>query len=57
MSHASAFAAGPSFLILLCFLVRKYTKFDPGSEAMKTLFGYYSGMGSGTPWLTNPSRA
>ncbi len=34
---ASAFAAGPSFLILLCFMVRKFTKFDPGSEAMKTL--------------------
>ena len=34
---ASAFAAGPSFLILLCFLVRKYTKFDPGMDAMKTL--------------------
>jgi len=28
---------------------------DP--EALKALFGYYSGMGSDTPWLTNPSRA
>jgi len=28
---------------------------DP--EALKALFGYYSGMGSETPWLTNPSRA
>lgn len=34
---ASAFAAGPAFLILLCFLVRKFTKFDPGEEAIKTL--------------------
>lgn len=34
---ASAFAAGPSFLILLCFIVRKNTNFDPGEKAMKTL--------------------
>lgn len=34
---ASAFAAGPSFLILLCFIVRKVTKFDPGIKAMQTL--------------------
>ena len=34
---ASAFAAGPSFLILLCFIVRKVTKFDPGTKAMQTL--------------------
>ena len=34
---ASAFAAGPAFLILLCYLVRKFTKFDPGWEAMQTL--------------------
>ncbi|MBF0411600.1 MAG: polysulfide reductase NrfD [Desulfamplus sp.] len=34
---ASAFAAGPSFLILLCYLVRKFTKFDPGWEAIQTL--------------------
>jgi len=34
---ASAFAAGPSFLILLCYLVRRFTKFDPGWEAMQTL--------------------
>lgn len=34
---ASAFAAGPAFLILLCYLVRKFTKFDPGEEAIKTL--------------------
>jgi len=34
---ASAFAAGPALLILLCFIVRKYTKFDPGTEAIQTL--------------------
>jgi len=34
---ASAFAAGPAFLILFCFIIRKYTKFDPGKEAIQTL--------------------
>ena len=34
---ASAFAAGPSFLILLCLIVRKLTKFDPGKEQIRTL--------------------
>jgi molybdopterin-containing oxidoreductase family membrane subunit len=34
---ASAFAAGPSFLILLCLIVRKFTNFDPGTKAMRTL--------------------
>lgn len=34
---ASAFAAGPSFLMLLCFIVRRNTNFDPGEKAMKTL--------------------
>jgi Ni/Fe-hydrogenase subunit HybB-like protein len=34
---ASAFAAGPSLLILLCLLVRKYTKFDPGKEQIQSL--------------------
>ncbi len=34
---ASAFAAGPSLLILLVFLVRKLTKFDPGREPIQTL--------------------
>jgi len=34
---ASAFAAGPAFLILLCLLVRKLTKFDPGMEQIRTL--------------------
>lgn len=34
---ASAFAAGPAFLVLLCLLVRKLTKFDPGREQIQTL--------------------
>lgn len=34
---ASAFAAGPAFLMLLCFIVRRFTAFDPGEKAMKTL--------------------
>jgi len=34
---ASAFAAGPAFLILLCLLVRKLTKFDPGTKPIQTL--------------------
>ncbi|MCP4750795.1 MAG: polysulfide reductase NrfD, partial [Proteobacteria bacterium] len=34
---ASAFAAGPSLLILLGFLIRKLTRFDPGKEAIQTV--------------------
>jgi len=34
---ASAFAAGPSLLILLCLLVRKVTQFDPGREQIQSL--------------------
>ncbi|HKJ97973.1 MAG TPA: NrfD/PsrC family molybdoenzyme membrane anchor subunit [Desulfotignum sp.] len=34
---ASAFAAGPAFLILLCYIIRKFTRFDPGWDAMQTL--------------------
>ena len=34
---ASAFCAGPSLLIILCLIVRRYTKFDPGKEAIQTL--------------------
>lgn len=34
---ASAFASGPALLILLCFVVRKFTRFDPGKEAVQTL--------------------
>ncbi len=33
----SAFASGPSFLILICLILRKYTKFDAGWEAIQTL--------------------
>lgn len=34
---ASAFASGPALLILLAFLVKKYTRFDPGREAIDKL--------------------
>lgn len=34
---ASAFAAGPALLILLCMIVRKTSKFDPGTEAIQSL--------------------
>jgi molybdopterin-containing oxidoreductase family membrane subunit len=34
---ASAFAAGPSLLILLALIVRKFTTFDPGKEAIQQL--------------------
>jgi molybdopterin-containing oxidoreductase family membrane subunit len=34
---ASAFASGPAFLILLCLILRKFTKFDAGKEALQTL--------------------
>ena len=34
---SSAFAAGPALLILLCLLVRKYSKFDPGKEQIQAL--------------------
>ncbi len=34
---ASAFAAGPSFLLLMVLLVRKFTKFDPGDAALRKL--------------------
>jgi molybdopterin-containing oxidoreductase family membrane subunit len=34
---SSAFAAGPSLLILLCLLVRRFTNFDPGKEQIQTL--------------------
>jgi Ni/Fe-hydrogenase subunit HybB-like protein len=33
----SAFASGPSLLILICLFLRKYTKFDAGWEAIQTL--------------------
>lgn len=34
---ASAFAAGPAILILLCLLIKKITAFDAGKEAIQTL--------------------
>ena len=34
---ASAFASGPSLLILLSFVVRKVSRFDPGDEAIRKL--------------------
>jgi Ni/Fe-hydrogenase subunit HybB-like protein len=34
---ASAFAAGPAFLILLCLIIRKLTRFDPGKEQIQSL--------------------
>jgi Ni/Fe-hydrogenase subunit HybB-like protein len=34
---ASAFCAGPALLILLCLLVRKVSKFDPGKEQIQSL--------------------
>ncbi len=34
---ASAFASGPSLLIILSLLVRRFTKFDPGTDAIKKL--------------------
>jgi Ni/Fe-hydrogenase subunit HybB-like protein len=34
---ASAFASGPALLIILCLIVKKTTKFDPGREAIQSL--------------------
>ena len=34
---ASAFASGPALLILLALIMRKFTRFDPGDEAIKKL--------------------
>ncbi len=34
---ASAFCSGPALLIMLSFLVKKYSKFDPGKEAIDKL--------------------
>lgn len=34
---ASAFATGPALLILLCFILRKYGKFDAGKKAIQNL--------------------
>jgi Ni/Fe-hydrogenase subunit HybB-like protein len=34
---ASAFSAGPALLILFCFLLKKFTKFDAGKEPIQKL--------------------
>jgi Ni/Fe-hydrogenase subunit HybB-like protein len=34
---SSAFCSGPALLILLCMIVRKFTKFDPGKEQIQSL--------------------
>jgi len=34
---ASAFASGPALLIILCLIVRKVSKFDPGKEAIQAI--------------------
>lgn len=34
---SSAFAAGPALLILLCLIIRRFTKFDPGREQIQSL--------------------
>lgn len=34
---SSAFCSGPALLILLCLIVRKVTRFDPGEEQIHTL--------------------
>lgn len=34
---SSAFASGPALLVMLCLIVRRFTKFDPGREAIQTL--------------------
>ena len=34
---ASAFASGPALLILLCLIIRKHTRFDPGREQIQSL--------------------
>lgn len=36
---ASAFAAGPALLLLLCLIVRRVSRFDPGEKAIRTLGG------------------
>jgi len=36
---ASAFASGPALLIILCLIVRKFTRFDPAKEQIRTLGG------------------
>jgi molybdopterin-containing oxidoreductase family membrane subunit len=34
---SSAFCSGPALLVLLCLIVRRFTKFDPGREQIQSL--------------------
>ena len=34
---ASAFAAGPALLVIVCMIVRKISRFDPGDDAIRNL--------------------
>ncbi len=34
---ASAFAAGPALLIIICLIIKRFTKFDPGKEAIQKI--------------------
>jgi molybdopterin-containing oxidoreductase family membrane subunit len=34
---ASAFASGPSLLIILCFIMKRFTRFDAGQEAIQKI--------------------
>ncbi len=34
---ASAFASGPALLIILCLIIKRFTKFDPGREALQKI--------------------
>jgi molybdopterin-containing oxidoreductase family membrane subunit len=34
---SSAFASGPALLIVTCFIIRRFTRFDPGREAIQGL--------------------
>ena len=36
---SSAFCSGPAILLLLCLIVRKVSRFDPGKEQLRTLAG------------------
>ena len=36
---SSAFCSGPALLLLLCLVVRKVSKFDPGKQAIRSLSG------------------
>jgi molybdopterin-containing oxidoreductase family membrane subunit len=36
---SSAFCSGPALLILICLIVRRVSKFDPGKEQIRTLGG------------------